>query len=119
MQDFPKMSKWKFAVAWCLSTWFGLIRLYKYSADWDKELNRLLDNHWQTARTELCMVVLNETEVWIANAYYGYGNHYRQTGIKGSHRPSIKTMYRLASLYEYLKAQESANQVVERLKGNF
>jgi hypothetical protein len=123
MQDFPKMSKWKFAVAWCLSTWFGLIRLYKYNADWDKELNRLLDNHWQTARTELHTVMLSDLEVWTANAFYGYGNNYGRLGDrrwgKGMYRPSIKTMWRLESLRRYLVEQEAADTIVARLNGDF
>jgi hypothetical protein len=113
------MSKWKFAVAWCLSTWFGLIRLYKYSADWDKELNRLLDNHWQTARTELHTVMLGDQEVWTSNAFYAYGNKYGFPGGKGMYRPSIKTMWRLESLRRYLVEKESVDKVVARLNGEF
>jgi len=113
--DFPKINKWKFAFEWCVSTYFGLIRLYKYSSDWDKELNELIDNYWQSAHINYCTIQLEEQEVWVANAYYGYGNKYGNG--KEKQRPSMKTMYRLASLHEYLKEKESQEKVVNRLKG--
>lgn len=123
MQDFPKMSKWKFAASWCLSTWFGLIRLYKYNADWDKELNELLDQRWGIASLGFHTVLFGDREVWTANAFYGYGNDYGRSGGhkwgKGMYRPSIKTMWRLESLRRYLAREESADKVVARLNGEF
>jgi len=123
MQDFPKMSKWKFAVSWCLSTWFGLIRLYKYSDDWDKELNELIDQRWGIANLGFHTVMFGDREIWTANAFYGYGNDYGQRGNrawgKGMYRPSIKTMWRLESLRRYLVEKESADKVVARLNGEF
>lgn len=122
MAEYPKMSKWRFALAYCTSTWFGLIRLYKYSAEWDKQLNELLDQSWHIARLELCTVVFGEREVWVANPFYGYGNDYRwrhKREGKGDSRPSIKTMWRLESLRLYLVEKEAADAVVARLKGEF
>jgi hypothetical protein len=117
------MSKWKFAVSWCLSTSFGLIQLYKYNAEWDKELNLLLDLSWRIASTRFCTIQFGEREVWTANAFYAYGvsrdlgNKSYDRARQGIYRPSIKTMWRLESLRRYLVEKESADKVIDRLKG--
>ena len=120
--EYPKMNKWLFAFLYIQSTSCGLIRLYKYSAEWDKELNELLDQSWHIARLETCTIVFGEREVWVANRFYGYGNDYgwrhKRQG-KGDFRPSIKTMWRLESLRLYLVEKEAADAVVARLKGEF
>jgi hypothetical protein len=118
--NYPKMSKWAFGRKWCTSTFFGIVRLYKYNKAWDRELNRLLDEHWQTAKLEYCVLTLGEAQVWIENKYYAYGRLYSSKDwrdMSTSRRPSIKTMWRLASLEQELTIESERERVVKRLKG--
>ncbi|WP_343463527.1 hypothetical protein [Pantoea sp.] len=77
----------------------------RYSAIWDKELNRLMDsdrNPEIDRYTAKFRVDGGEYEVWISNRYYSYGFIYRVDGIAAPKsmrkRPSLRTMRRLADI---------------------
>lgn len=119
MKELPLINWFVWYWKYLTSTWFGLIRLHKYNDEWDKELNELIDKHWDDPETRLhpCTLFIGGKEVWTANAYYGYGHPWR--GIERKYgenvcRPKASTMRRLASVVRYIEP----NAVVERLKGN-
>lgn len=77
----------------------------RYSAGWDKELNRLMDadpTPEVSMYTAIFRVDGKKYEVWIANRYYSYGHIYWVDGINAPkqvrNRPSFRTMCRLAKL---------------------
>ena len=78
--------------------WFGLISLQGYCPIWDAKLNDLLDKYSDTAKLYSYVLLLGNTEIWISNRFYSYGN---LIGVET--RPSIKTMIRLARLEDRLR----------------
>ncbi len=101
-----------FYMRWASSTWFGLLYQKKYSAEWDAALNRLIDKHWQSVKVDRYTATLGGVEVWISNAFYAYGTHYR---AEFEVRPSVKTMRRLDSLviHAQQKIQEQKKAAYE------
>lgn len=93
----------KYYLEWAYRTWFGLISLQGYCPIWDAKLNDLLDKYSDTSKLYSYVLLLGDTEIWISNRYYSYGN---LMGEKT--RPSIKTMIRLARL------EDSLREVIEK-----
>lgn len=92
------MKTFKLYVGWAIGTFFGALHQYPYCDIWDKKLNELIDAG--NAKMGYHTLIFNNIEVWVSNRFYSYGHIYR-AGIK-AHRPSIKTMIRLAKLQDSL-----------------
>lgn len=97
-----------FYLRWASSTFLGLLYLKPFSKAWDSTLNRLLDEHWETAVVGTHTVKLGNAVVWIENAFYSYGTHWGPGVIEL--RPSLKTMRRL----DWLVGQHHAKLEAEK-----
>lgn len=93
--------KLKYYIDWAVSTWFGLLSdSGRYSKEWDKKLNQILD----TGDFEFDEYLLHykNIEVWVSNRFYCYG-YITVVGGKWmmeKHRPKVSTMVRLAMLQD-------------------
>jgi hypothetical protein len=80
---------------------------YEYSREWDKELNRRLDNYsMEFDQAELAAVeepyvcILNYKEVWVRNYPYAFGVDYNRFKEEGTGRPSKATIRRLKRMVD-------------------
>lgn len=96
MYNFRQLEIPHFFIKWCSSTFIGFIQLRKYSKEWDEELNRLIDSHKQVSRG-YCVLIIDNTEVWVDNKFYAYGHRFVGDHVK-EFRPSMKTMFKLWKL---------------------
>lgn len=102
------MKTFKLYVEWAFSTLFGSLYQYSYCPIWDKKLNELIDAG--DAKMGHHVLIFDNIEVWVSNRFYAYGHIYR-SGIK-QHRPSTKTMIRLAKLQDSLvKTDKDTNHI--------
>ncbi len=95
-------------IEWASSTFFGLFHQHKYCPLWDAKLNQLLDEHGKTAKLGDHTIQLGNANVWIANRFYSYGHSWANRELR-EHRPSVRTMIRLAKLediYQIYKKQK-------------
>ena len=103
------MNYMTFVIWWLASTWFGLLSQSRYSAEWDRRLNDLIDQHGRTAKVDYYTATLGSVEVWIANELYAFGHeglNGRRRGYKKYDRPSLRTMHRLYLCCEWHRDQQ-------------
>jgi len=93
-----------FYIRWAASTFFGTLYQEKYCPEWDDAVNRLIDKHWSDAKLDDYTVTLGGVEIWISNAFYSYGYHWRMHADP-QFRPSVRIMGRLDSLVRHIKAK--------------
>lgn len=94
------------------------IKVRKVDSEWDKVLNRLMENGYEPYNISNYTCEIAGQEIWISNYPYGYGNPYG--GIEGNRRdrdneriPYALTRYRLK---RYLRAYQEAKEEEERKK---
>lgn len=109
----------KFYLMWAGSSWFGLLHGYKYCPIWNEVLGRLLDKHSAEAEVDSYTVTLGDVEVWVSNAFYGYG--YLWDGLKEDNRrrPSLLNMYRLWLIQDSdraLKARKAKEEYARKMR---
>lgn len=95
------MNKLKYYFEWAVDTWFGFMYTpSKYSKEWDKKLNQILDT--RDYRFDEHVMYYKNYEVWISNRFYSYGSllskDRRWVSVK--YRPKVSTMVRLAMLQD-------------------
>ncbi|MNQ49180.1 hypothetical protein D3C85_630810 [compost metagenome] len=83
-------------IVW-LSCMCGFLFNSRYSKEWDRKLNQLLDEFEIKPAGSYC-VDIGGYVVWTANRYYAYATPY--AGGFPDRRPSIKTMIRLNDMVE-------------------
>ena len=98
-----KLEKFKYIVLYCVAYVFrGLI--HKYCAEWDKQLNYLLDTYSNTSKNVGYTVELGDFQVWVGNFPYATGSAFCIGNVKvlmsQCRRPSLKTMLRLVEVYK-------------------
>ena len=106
----------KYYTSWALNTWFGILHQQKYSAEWDKKLNELLDREDECKIGEYTLTI-GDCEIWVANRWYSYG-WLRRAGeniVNLEYRPSVKTMVRLAKLEDKLRRESELAELTNAI----
>lgn len=91
----------KYYIEWAVSTWFGLLYTpSKYSKEWGKKLNQILDTG--DFKFDEYVMYYKNYEVWICGRFYAYGYLLSKDGIwvREKYRPKVSTMVRLAMLQD-------------------
>lgn len=93
---------------------------YRYSKEWDEELNRLLDierpilDKPNSIDGKYYWLYLRDTIVWIQNYPYGFGLELDENKDTIKVRPSKKTILRLKKVVDVLKNKERFKKRITR-----
>lgn len=93
---------------------------YRYSKEWDEELNRLLDierpilDKPNSLDGKYYWLYLGDTIVWIQNYPYGFGLELDENKNTIKVRPSKKTILRLKKVVDVLKNKERFKKRITR-----
>lgn len=98
-----KLEKFKYIMLYCVAYVFrGLI--LKHCAEWDKQLNYLLDTYSSTSENLGSTLKLGDFTVWVGHFPYLTGSMFTTGHVytEWAHRrrPSLKTMLRLVEVYK-------------------
>lgn len=85
---------------WAHSTLLGALHQKPYGEEWDRVLNKLLDEYADSAKWGEYTVLLGGVEVWVGNRMFDYGFPYNLGRGGMRYRTGVSTMIRLAKLQD-------------------
>lgn len=84
------------------------IMLYKADSEWDKVLNKIIDNiDSYDVEIDNYNIKINKLNIWVRNYPYAYGNPRIAFDIRI--RPYVKTIIRLNKVVDKYRKQEIQN----------
>jgi len=95
------MNRLKYYTEWAWDTCFGLFYTpSKYSKEWDKKLNQILDTG--DFKFDDHVMYYKNYEIWTANRFFSYGSLFSKNRrwVREKYRPKVSTMVRLAMLQD-------------------
>lgn len=98
-----KLEKFKYIMLYCFACVSkGLI--HKYCAEWDKQLNYLLDTYAETSENVGFTLKLGDFKVWVGHFPYATGSLFTTGALRTEwntrRRPSLNTMLRVIEVYK-------------------